>query len=89
MTTWNKIKNDLNLTDEERAMIKVEEDLIDAMIKIRIAKGLSQADLAKKCNMKQPTIARMEKANHSPQIDSMLKVLYPLGYTLQIVPIDR
>lgn len=48
--------------------------------------GLSQAELAKKCNVKQPTIARMEKNAHSPQIDSLLRVLAPLGYTLQIVP---
>lgn len=31
--------------------------------------------------------ARIESPVHSPQIDSLLRVLTPLGYTLQIVPI--
>lgn len=88
MKTWTNIKEDMKLTGEEEALIKIEEELIDAMVKIRIAQGLSQEALAKNCNMKQSTIARMEKSVHSPQIDSMLKVLYPLGYTLQIVPIN-
>lgn len=88
MKTWNDVKKSLDLTEEEKALIKIEEDLIDAIIKIRVAKGYSQAKLAENCNMKQSTIARMEKSAHSPQIDSMLRVLYPLGYTLQIVPIE-
>ena len=59
------------------------------MVAIREEQGLSQAELAKKCNVKQPTIARMEKDAHSPQIDSLLRVLAPLGYTLQIVPMKK
>lgn len=31
----------------------------------------------------------MESSVHSPQIDSLLKILTPLGYTLQIVPIGE
>lgn len=89
MRTWTDVKDTMDLTDEEKTLIKIEEELIDAMVKIRISKGLSQEALAKNCNMKQSTIARMEKSVHSPQVDSMLKVLYPLGYTLQIVPINN
>lgn len=51
--------------------------------------GLTQAKMAELCKMKQPMIARMEKAVHSPRLDSLLKVLVPLGYTLQIVPIKK
>ena len=36
--------------------------------------------------VKQPVIARMEKSVHSPQLSSILKILEPMGYTLQIVP---
>ena len=87
MRTWNDIKNNMDLSTEEKALIQIEEELIDAMIKIRLSAGLSQAGLADKCNMKQSSIARMEKSVHSPQVDSLLRVLYPLGYTLQIVPL--
>lgn len=55
----------------------------------REEQGLSQAELTAKCNVKQPVIARMEKAVHSPQIDSLLRILTPLGYTLQIVPLKK
>ncbi|MBR4671158.1 MAG: helix-turn-helix transcriptional regulator [Butyrivibrio sp.] len=50
---------------------------------------LSQAELADKCNVKQPMIARVEKAVHSPQINSLLKILVPMGYKLEIVPMDK
>ena len=89
MKTWSNVKEAMELTNEEEALIRIEEELIDAMVKIRIDQGLSQETLAKSCNMKQSTIARMEKSVHSPQVDSMLRVLYPLGYTLQIVPINN
>jgi hypothetical protein len=31
----------------------------------------------------------METAAHSPQIDSLLRILIPLGYTLKIEPIIK
>ena len=89
MSNWKEIRNELNITPEEESVIELEKNLLRTMVTLREEKGLSQADLAKKCNVKQPVIARMEKAVHSPQIDSLLKVLVPLGYTLQIVPMDK
>ena len=87
MTTWTDFKKELNITEEEKRLIELEEDLIRTLISVREQQGLSQAQLAAKCNMKQPVIARMEKAVHSPQVDSLLRVLIPLGYTLKIVPL--
>ena len=89
MSHWKEIRNELNITPEEESVIELEKNLLRTMVTLREEKGLSQADLAKKCNVKQPVIARMEKAVHSPQIDRLLKVLVPLGYTLQIVPMDK
>ena len=37
--------------------------------------------------MKQPVIARMEKGVTIPQLDTILKVIAPLGKTLAIVPL--
>lgn len=59
------------------------------MIKAREEKGLSQRDLAKLCGVKQPAIARIESMKSIPQLDTLLKVLIPLGYTLQIVPLSE
>jgi len=87
MISWEDVREELNITSEEECIIELEKELIRTLVDIREKQGLSQAELALKCNVKQPSIARMEKAIHSPQIDSLLKVLVPLGYTLKIVPI--
>ena len=89
MTTWKELKNDLSIDKENQNAIALEKDLIRTMVAIREEKGLTQSQLAEMCNVKQPVIARMESAVHSPQIDSLLKILTPLGYTLQIVPMGR
>lgn len=89
MPTWKKLKNDFDLSQEELNAIELEKDLIRTMIHIREEKGLTQSQLAEMCNVKQPIIARMESSVHSPQIDSLLRILTPLGYTLQIVPIEK
>ena len=89
MSDWDDLREKLNLSEEDEIMIELEKELIRTMVKIREEQGLSQAELAQKCDIKQPVIARMEKAVHSPQINSLLKVLVPLGYKLQIVPIEK
>ncbi len=86
MTTWKELKNNLSIGPEDKNAIELEKDLIRTMVAIREEKGLTQSQLAEMCNVKQPVIARMES---SVQIDSLLKILTPLGYTLQIVPIGK
>ena len=51
--------------------------------------GISQKKLEKLSGVKQPIIARMEKGTTNPQIETVLKVLAPLGKTLAIVPIEK
>lgn len=89
MTTWKELKKDLVLTPEDQNTIELEKDLIRTMIHIREEKGVTQSQLAEMCNVKQPVIARMESSVHSPQLNSLLKILTPLGYTLQIVPMSK
>lgn len=89
MSTWKKVREELNLTNEDERLVEMEKKLIKTMVSIREEKGYTQAQLAQICNVKQPTIARMEMATHSPQLDSLLRVLVPMGYTLQIVPIRK
>lgn len=89
MSNWKEFRQELTITPEEEKIIELEKDLLRTMVTIREEQGLSQSELADKCNVKQPVIARMEKAVHSPQIDSLLKVLVPLGYKLAIVPIKK
>ena len=85
MVTWKNLRNELTITKEDEQMIELEKELIMTLVRIREEKGLTQAQMAEICGVSQPTIARMERATHSPQLDSLFKILVPLGYTLQIV----
>lgn len=89
MTTWDKLRNELEITEEDEQVIRIEKELIETIVRIREEKNLTQSELAKICGVKQPIIARLEKAVHSPQLDSLLRVLVPMGYSLQIVPIVK
>lgn len=62
--------------------------LIGKLIEAREKKGLSQRDLAELSGVKQPAIARLENMKSTPQIDTLLKILAPFGYTLSITPIE-
>ena len=89
MAAWKELKNSLSIDKETQNAIDLEKDLIRTMVAIREKKGLTQSQLAEMCHVNQPVIARMESSIHSPQIDSLLKILTPLGYTLQIVPMSK
>ena len=84
-TNWKDFRNTLNLTAEEEDMIRLEKSLIKAVINAREQNGLTQTQLSELCGVKQPVIARLESAAHSPQVNSMIKILKPLGYTLAVV----
>lgn len=65
-----------------------EIDLIGKMIEAREEKGLSQRELAQISGVKQPAIARLESMKTTPRIDTLFKILNPLGYTISIVPLN-
>ena len=77
------------LTPEEIAESNLRVALIGELIKARQEKGLSQKKLEELSGVKQPVIARMENGKTSPQLDTILKVLAPLGKTLAIVPLEN
>lgn len=77
------------LTPDEIAESDLRVALIGELIKARKEKGISQKKLEELSGVKQPIIARMEKGTTSPQIDTILKILLPLGKTLAIVPYEK
>lgn len=89
MVTWDNLRKEFDLSEEDERIIELEKNLIRTLVAIREENGITQSQLAELSGVKQPTIARLEKSLHSPQLDSILKVLVPLGYTLQIVPIKK
>ena len=84
-TKWKDFRTTLSLTPEEEEIINLEKSVITAIIDAREQNGLTQKQLSELCGVQQPVIARMERAVHSPQINSIIKILKPLGYTLAVV----
>ena len=87
--TWEEVKKSLNLTPEEKAEIQLEEDLIEATIEARKKNNLSQRKLSEISGIKQPAIARIEKGMRSPQANTLIRLLYPMGYTIRVVPLNK
>jgi ribosome-binding protein aMBF1 (putative translation factor) len=86
--TWDEAEKEL-FTPEEIAASDLRVAIIGELIKARQERGISQKKLEEMSGVKQPIIARMEKGQTSPQIDTLLKVLAPLGKKLAIVPIEQ
>lgn len=85
--SWENVEREL-FTTEEIAESKLRVSLIGELVKARQDQGISQKRLEEMSGVKQPIIARMEKGYTSPQVDTLLKVLAPLGKTLAIVPLE-
>lgn len=85
--TWEDLQKEI-FTPEEIAASSLRVALIGELIKARNEQGLSQKRLEELSGVKQPIIARMEKGVTSPQLETVLKVLAPLGKTLAIVPLE-
>ncbi|MBQ4650416.1 MAG: helix-turn-helix transcriptional regulator [Firmicutes bacterium] len=89
VTTFSEYMGDeQRVSQAEREQIQFEIELIGKVIKARKERGLSQRDLAELSGVKQPAIARLESMQATPKIDTLLKILHPLGYTLSVVPVD-
>lgn len=86
--SWKEVKEDLNFSPEQEAEIQLEMDIIQATIEARKKCKLTQRELSNKSGVKQPVIARIEKCVNSPQTSTLIKLLYPMGYTLRVVPLD-
>jgi transcriptional regulator with XRE-family HTH domain len=54
------------------------------LIRLRLAKGLTQEDLAKMLNTKQESIARLENGGSMPSLSTMKKIANVLGADLEI-----
>lgn len=90
LTTFDDLWNDPKFaTEDEKEQIDFQVALIGKIIEAREKKGFSQAKLAEAAGVKQPAIARLEKMKAVPQIDTLMKILRPLGYRLEIVPINH
>ena len=90
--TWEDYKKD---TKERHPELKTDIEDIEKLVRLvgiiderRKELGISQRKLANLCSIPQSTIARIERSVVSPNVDTLLKILRPLGLTIDIVPIQ-
>lgn len=85
---WDDIRKEL-FTPEEIAESDLRVAVISALVSAREEKGISQMQLQEMSGVKQPVIARMERGTSNPRLETVLKVLAPLGKTLAVVPLEK
>ena len=86
MRKWSDVEKELFTPEEIRAS-DLRVAIMGELIKAQNEKNISQRELEQLSGVRQPIISRMEAGETSPQIDTVLKVLAPLGKTLAVVPI--
>ncbi|MCR5757115.1 MAG: helix-turn-helix transcriptional regulator [Selenomonas sp.] len=84
---WDDEFDKEHFTPEEIAESDLRVALITSLVQARKEQGLSQRDLEKISGVKQPQIARMERGDANPQLDTILKLLAAMGKTLAVVPL--
>lgn len=75
--------------DDEKRLIELEYNLICDFIKLRNKLGLSQQKMADECGVIREMIAVIENRKKHPQINTLIKILEPFGYTLSITKIKE
>ena len=83
-TTWEEARNEI-YTPEENMASDLRVALMVELIKARNEKGISQKQLEQMSGVRQPVIARMEKGSANPPLETIFKVLAPLGKKLAII----
>ena len=75
-------------TAEEIRDSNLRVAIIGELIKARNEQGLSQRELEQLSGVKQPVISRMEAGETDTRLDTLLRLLAPLGKTLAVVPLE-
>lgn len=76
------MKNEKRITD-------LEYNLICDFIKLRNELGLTQKEMGEASNTIREIIAVIETRKKHPQINTLIKILEPFGYTLSITKIKE
>ncbi len=91
MKTWQDYKKHVKSIDIENKLLMEEVDeltsIVSTMIEKRTSLGISQRDLAQLCGLPQSSIARIESGKTTPKLDTLLKIMHPLGLKMKLVSI--
>ena len=83
------IENFENYDERTRKLDSLEQEFIDSVVKLRKDKRLTQQEIANNAGVIRETIARIENRITSPQVNTLIKILEPLGYTIKLTRISK
>ena len=79
----------MNKIKEQQKIIDLEYNLICDFVKLRNELGLTQKEMGEASNTIREIIAVIETRKKHPQINTLIKILEPFGYTLSITEIKE
>lgn len=75
--------------ESEEKVMELEYNLICDFIKLRNELGLTQKEMGAESDTIREIIAVIETRKKHPQINTLIKILEPFGYTLSITKIKE
>ena len=93
MRTWNEYKDYVkSISPKNKNDIEEIENLaaiVSSMIEKRNSLGISQRELAAMCGVPQSSVARIESFKTTPKLDTLLKLMHPLGLRLTVAAVTE
>ncbi|OHE41402.1 MAG: hypothetical protein A2Y16_01585 [Tenericutes bacterium GWF2_57_13] len=80
----NELKSSSDDANQVVSMSEMVTDIIMRLIDERVNQGLSQQKLAEMCGMKQSGIARIERLQVMPRIDTLAKMAFRLNLVIRL-----
>ena len=86
--SWDDYKEYVKAVDPEskKDMEEIESiaSIVGAIVQQRNDMGISQRELASICGIPQSSVARIESYKTTPKLDTLLKIMQPLGLHLTV-----
>ena len=86
MRTWEDLKKDTkklnNIVKGDIEEMEILAHIISAIIERRNEMGISQRELANICGLPHSSVARIESCAVKPKVETLIKIMKPLGLTL-------
>lgn len=93
MKTWDDYKKYVKEIDPtgKKNIEDVEAlaEIVSAVIRQRKELGITQRDLAVLSGMPQSSVARIESFKTTPNIETLIKIMRPLGLKLTVTQLNR
>lgn len=93
MRTWNEYKDHVKSADAIASKDIEEMEAIAAIVSKLVEKrndlGITQRELAAMCGIPQSSVARIESYQTTPNLDTLLKIMQPLGLKLVVAQVNE